>query len=150
MTRLPAWWKLVAAAAACVALGAGCQPADSVASAPTDGPKPAAVVGDVPTHAAVPTSRHRQHKSAPRAVAINRRVVLPNRSRTPGRVNRAVTQATIRSTICRTGYTATIRPASSYTTALKVDQLSTGYAYRHDRATQDYEEDHLIALELGG
>src|SRR5213075_1667034 len=26
----------------------------------------------------------------------------------------------------------------------------SGYAYRHDRNTGDYEEDHLIPLELGG
>lgn len=77
-------------------------------------------------------------------------VVLPNRSRTPGAVNSAVTQATIHTTICRTGYTRTIRPSSSYTTSLKEQQLASGYAYRGDLATSDYEEDHLISLELGG
>jgi len=28
--------------------------------------------------------------------------------------------------------------------------LATGYAYRGDESTRDYEEDHLISLELGG
>jgi hypothetical protein len=36
------------------------------------------------------------------------------------------------------------------TTGLKIEQLATGYAYRGDTATGDYEEDHLISLELGG
>ena len=65
-------------------------------------------------------------------------------------VNPAVTQATIHATICRTGYTKTIRPSSSYTTGLKRQQLSAGYAFHHDLSTSDYEEDHLISLELGG
>jgi Protein of unknown function (DUF3761) len=76
--------------------------------------------------------------------------VLPNRSLTPGAVNTAVTQANIHSTICRTGYTKTIRPPSDYTTSLKESQLASGYAYHGDTSTADYEEDHLISLELGG
>jgi len=76
--------------------------------------------------------------------------VLPNRARTPGAVNPAVTQANIGSTICVSGYTATIRPPSSYTTGLKIRQLASGYAYHGDTNTADYEEDHLISLELGG
>ena len=47
------------------------------------------------------------------------------------------------------GWTATIRPDSSYTTELKVQQLASGYTYRGDAAKGDYEEDHLISLELG-
>jgi hypothetical protein len=76
--------------------------------------------------------------------------VLPNPHRTPGALNPAVTQATIRSTICVSGWTATIRPASSYTTAIKQQQLATGYTYKGDQNTSDYEEDHLVSLELGG
>jgi hypothetical protein len=76
--------------------------------------------------------------------------VLPDPHRTPGAVNPAVTQATITTTICVTGWTTTIRPAPEYTTALKERQLASGYAYHGDSATGDYEEDHLISLELGG
>ncbi|TAM90509.1 MAG: hypothetical protein EPN43_05560 [Jatrophihabitans sp.] len=76
--------------------------------------------------------------------------VLPNPGRTPGAVNPAVTQSDIDSTICVTGWTATVRPPSSETTALKEQQLATGYAYRGDTNPGDYEEDHLISLELGG
>jgi len=48
------------------------------------------------------------------------------------------------------GWTATIRPDSSSTTELKVQQLASGYTYKGDTAKGDYEEDHLISLELGG
>jgi hypothetical protein len=48
------------------------------------------------------------------------------------------------------GWTTTVRPPSSVTTQLKIEQLATGYAYKGDAATGDYEEDHLISLELGG
>jgi hypothetical protein len=72
----------------------------------------------------------------------------PDPTRTPGALNPAVTQATIGSTICVSGWTATIRPPSNYTTALKIEQISEyGYA---DTSTAAYEEDHLISLELGG
>ena len=67
---------------------------------------------------------------------------------TPGALNPAVTQTTIGSTICVSGWTATIRPPSSYTGALKIEQIAQ-YGYT-DTSTSDYEEDHLISLELGG
>ncbi len=76
--------------------------------------------------------------------------VLPNSARTPGAINPTVTQASIGRTICVTGWTSTVRPSSSVTTALKVAQLASGYTYKGDTATGDYEEDHLISLELGG
>ena len=76
--------------------------------------------------------------------------ILPNSARTPGALNPSVTQATIGRTICVTGWTSTIRPSSSVTTGIKVAQLASGYTYKGDTATGDYEEDHLISLELGG
>jgi hypothetical protein len=72
----------------------------------------------------------------------------PNPLVTPGLANPAVTQATIGQTICVSGYSASIRPPSSYTGPLKVQQISA-YGYT-DTATTSYEEDHLIALEDGG
>jgi hypothetical protein len=73
---------------------------------------------------------------------------LPNRTLTPGAFNPAVTQATIQRTICVSGYTATIRPPESYTEPLKRAQIATyGYA---DHRLSDYEEDHLVSLEIGG
>jgi hypothetical protein len=77
-------------------------------------------------------------------------VILPDARRTPGATNPAVTSATLSSTICVSGWTARVRPSSSYTTALKREQLASGYAWHGDTSTADYEEDHLIPLELGG
>jgi hypothetical protein len=76
--------------------------------------------------------------------------ILPISSVTPGATNPDVTQANINSTICVSGYTKTIRPSSSYTTGLKREQLAGSYSLYHDSTTGDFEEDHLISLELGG
>ena len=44
---------------------------------------------------------------------------LPNPSLTPGVIDPRVTQANIKSTICKKGYTASVRPPESYTEPLK-------------------------------
>jgi hypothetical protein len=62
-------------------------------------------------------------------------------------MNPAVSQATIRSTICVRGWTATVRPPSTYTSALKAKQMP---AYGESGPSAAYQEDHLISLELGG
>jgi hypothetical protein len=66
---------------------------------------------------------------------------------TPGVVNPDVTQGTIGSTICARGWTRTIRPPTSYTSALKVEQMRQ---YGVGGSPVGYQEDHLISLELGG
>jgi hypothetical protein len=66
---------------------------------------------------------------------------------TPGVLNAAVTQGTIRSTICRRGWTRTVRPPVSYTNALKRNGLRQ-YGLRGPPSA--FQEDHLISLELGG
>lgn len=72
----------------------------------------------------------------------------PDHTCTPGEINPAVTQETIAATICRSGYTKTIRPPVSYTEQLKIQSIKAyGYA---DTTVRNYEEDHLISLELGG
>jgi hypothetical protein len=77
--------------------------------------------------------------------------VLPNAQVTPGATNPVVTQSNIGETICVLGYTKTIRPPSSYTTALKKSQLRTlPYSSYGSTDTKLFEEDHLIPLELGG
>ena len=63
-------------------------------------------------------------------------------------LNPAVTQATIKVTICVVGWTATIRPPASYTSALKVQQIAAEHL--SDTNPADYEEDHRMPLELGG
>jgi hypothetical protein len=67
--------------------------------------------------------------------------------RTPGVLNPDVTQATIHQTICAKGWTKTIRPPTSYTNELKQKQMRE---YGVGGSMSDYQEDHLISLELGG
>ena len=73
--------------------------------------------------------------------------ILADPVRTPGVLNPDVTQSNIRSTICVTGWTRTIRPPSDYTGALERRQL---LEYGVGGTSRDYQEDHLISLELGG
>jgi hypothetical protein len=86
----------------------------------------------------VVASLHR-HAAAPRIVA--------DPVRTPGVLNPNVTQANIRSTICKRGWTATIRPPVSYTDTLKRRQMRQ---YGETGPMSAYQEDHLISLEMGG
>jgi hypothetical protein len=67
--------------------------------------------------------------------------------RTPGVINPDVTQATIGSTICVRGWTRTVRPSTEYTNPLKVRQIRE-YGVRGPPS--EFQEDHLISLELGG
>jgi hypothetical protein len=58
-----------------------------------------------------------------------------------------VRQSTIKRTICKSGWTKTLRPSTSYTDALKIQQM---VLYGETGAPSEYEEDHFIPLELGG
>ena len=59
-----------------------------------------------------------------------------------------MTQGNIQETICKSGWTDTIRPPTSFTNNLKAQQLqATRY---QDKVPSHYEEDHFIALEIGG
>lgn len=71
---------------------------------------------------------------------------LPDPACTPGAIDPAVTQADIASTICRSGYTRTIRPPASDTGRWKI---RTYVFYGLSTATTG-EYDHLVPLELGG
>ena len=73
--------------------------------------------------------------------------VVADPARTPGVLNPDVTQANIKRKICVAGWTLTVRPPVDYTNALKVKQMR---AYREVGSPSDYQEDHLISLELGG
>ena len=77
----------------------------------------------------------------------SRSAIVADPVRTPGVLNPDVTQANIRSTICRRGWTSTIRPPSDYTDALKAKQMRQ---YGETGSLSQYQEDHLISLELGG
>ena len=73
--------------------------------------------------------------------------LLPSMTLTPGATNPDVTQATIHSTICITGWTKTIRPPVDYTNRLKREQMA---AWQLPGTPADYQEDHLISLGIGG
>ena len=71
---------------------------------------------------------------------------LPDPACTPGAADPAVTQENIDSTICMSGYTATVRPPASNTDKVKAESLRE-YG---QIAVKTTEYDHLISLELGG
>jgi hypothetical protein len=75
------------------------------------------------------------------------RGVLPRHDLTPGAIDPRVTKRNIRNTICRRGYTATVRPPFEYTNAMKHRLMRL---YGETGSIHDYELDHLIPLELGG
>ena len=79
--------------------------------------------------------------------SLTRTSNLPSPRLTPGWYNPFVSQGNISSTICVSGYTATVRPSYSYTKALKQMELKFR---RMPGTVSDYELDHFIPLELGG
>jgi hypothetical protein len=72
---------------------------------------------------------------------------LPDPRCTPGATNPKVTQADLASTVCKSGYTATIRPPTSITGKEKTAS-EAAYDFKGKGSTTEY--DHLISLELGG
>lgn len=102
--------------------------------------------------AAQNTARHRPTTAAvtatpPPPVSCRSVGGIPDIRCTPGATNPAVTQANIRSTICKPGWTATIRPPVSYTNTLKASQMA---AYGDTGPLSNWEEDHRVPLEVGG
>jgi hypothetical protein len=72
---------------------------------------------------------------------------LPDPVIMPGAINETVTQTSMRGTICRKGWTRSIRPPVSYTNRLK-HQLMLRYGVGGGNI-HNFELDHLIPLELG-
>jgi hypothetical protein len=73
--------------------------------------------------------------------------ILPDPNCTPGATSPKVTPDTLATTICRTGYTKSIRPPASITNAEKRENAA---AYGYTGSLKDAEYDHLIPLALGG
>jgi hypothetical protein len=66
----------------------------------------------------------------------------------PDALNPDVRQETIQQTICVAGYTASVRPSTTYTNGVKAKLLrETG---RPPTAAPDFELDHRVPLALGG
>nr|WP_218891306.1 hypothetical protein [Actinomycetospora corticicola] len=126
---------------------AGCGPArlpDATSASPSPAAASASTGGGVVT---VPASSHVTgvYPARCRAVDGGRR---PDPSCTPGAVQATVTQATIRSTICRHGWTATVRAPETETGKVKKAAM---LAYGDPAGTSSTTElDHFLPLELGG
>ena len=155
-TKQPSKKKAVITAVAAAVLliaGAGYSyklHSSTVAPTPT---LPIAVTTPIATESATPISTIAATPSTclvSLADPANPQSVLPDSKCTPGATNPEVTQATISTTICKTGWTTTYREQepTSYYEDLKVEQIKA-YGFTNTN-TKDYEEDHFIPLELGG
>ncbi|MGB8407139.1 MAG: hypothetical protein WCE30_24070 [Mycobacterium sp.] len=72
---------------------------------------------------------------------------LPDPRCTPGAISPKVTQDTLAHTVCRSGYTKSIRPSVAITREEK-RRNAESYSFTGDLA--DAEFDHLVSLVLGG
>jgi hypothetical protein len=86
------------------------------------------------------------HPSGCHARGSTPTTALPDATCTPGGIDPQVTQSNLSSTICRSGYTSTVRPPVSQTSKAKRAQYA---AYGIPAGTKS-ELDHLVSLELGG
>jgi hypothetical protein len=72
---------------------------------------------------------------------------LPDPNCTPGAISPKVTQDTLATTICRTGYTKSIRPPARIT---EIEKRENAASYGYTGSLKEVEYDHLVPLELGG
>lgn len=72
---------------------------------------------------------------------------LPDAKCTPGAINPKVTQGNIEQTICRSGYTKSIRPPHAVT---NIEKRLNAKAYGYTGNLRYAELDHLVALSIGG
>ena len=148
--RIAATWLLIAAA---VLLATGCGESDiaSSASSSTSAITSAASTRIASNGLAYSTAGSDVVQGQPPAGACHARgsglYSEPDLHCTPGSLNPAVTQATIGSTICRSGWTATVRPPESITEPEKYASMD---AYGDGGSASSYEYDHDVPLELGG
>jgi hypothetical protein len=108
-------------------------------------PSPSSTATTATANATTDTSPQTTTATATTAPTID--AALPSRALTPGVTNPNVTQADIHTTICVSGWTTTVRPSVSYTDNLKRQQM---IAYHRAGTIAQYEEDHLVPLEVGG
>ena len=116
-----------------------CRPAGATTSTSTT-----TLTSTVTTATTLPTTATEPTITTATTTTSGPTLVLP---KVPGALNLRVRQGTIRGTICKAGWTATVRPSSAYTSALKRKQMPL---YELTGPPSAYEEDHLIPLELGG
>jgi 5-methylcytosine-specific restriction endonuclease McrA len=82
----------------------------------------------------------------PRLLSSGRgRQTLPDPNCTPGAISPKVTQNMLATTVCRTGYTKSIRPAASIA---EIEKRENAAAYGYTGSLKGVEYDHLVPLEL--
>jgi len=147
-------WAVVIAASAALLLS-GCRvPVTATAAGPSS-PSPIATAGGGPRPVIAVGAGPQSHYSVeqqPPAGSCHYRYdhgqPLQDPTCTPGAISPAVTQANLKTTICREGgYTSGIRP-SSYVTGKEKTLNAASYGYTG--SMRDGEYDHLISLQLGG
>ncbi|MFC5722542.1 hypothetical protein ACFP1Z_20445 [Streptomyces gamaensis] len=169
MSIAPRWAVLAAACAAVMAVTAGCS-SDSggkteskgssdpstAPSAPSPGGSAPGGASDPPAGAAIPAGAGPQSsytvQKQPEPGSCHYRWTadkqpLPDPKCTPGATNPKVTQATLKTTICSSGYTKGIRPPVSVTGR---EKTANAASYGYKGPERDAEYDHLISLQLGG
>ncbi|WP_410585871.1 hypothetical protein [Amycolatopsis sp. lyj-23] len=131
-------WRAVAVLTAALAL-AGCRPSTTAAPAPA--PTGAATGG-------LPAGSSSSPMPGPSSCKLGHQdgQPLPDPHCTPGAVNPAVRQDSIADTICKSGWTKTVRPPTSKTNAMKAASARSYGLTPGDKG----EYDHLVSLELGG
>jgi|HubBroStandDraft_6_1064221.scaffolds.fasta_scaffold320525_3 hypothetical protein len=72
--------------------------------------------------------------------------MMPDPKLTPGATDTAVTQATIKTTICVAGYTKTVRSVSE----AERQEVATRYGVPVEDLKSRVEVDHFESLEIGG
>jgi hypothetical protein len=142
----PSPWIVPAIAALVLS---GCTAGTAAHSGQTSGspPEPTATTGTIAYSTA--SGQTVQPQPAPGSCHSigSSRYSRPDPRCTPGALNPAVTQATIGRTICRRGWTETIRPPERVTEPEKAASMA---AYGESGPRHDYEYDHVVPLELGG
>ncbi len=139
----------VAAAMTLVGCANGTGTGHHVRQAPSIAPVDASfgeplAVGPGPTNYAVqqqPAAGSCQYRHSPTGEP------LPDPRCTPGAINPKVTQDTLANTVCRAGYTKSIRPPVAVTRAEK-RMNAESYSFTGDLGDAEY--DHLVSLVLGG
>lgn len=129
--------------------GTNVPPAPATAPNPTPGfSAPISPLRDARAPAALVTVHDTGHVTGTypatcRATADNR----PDPTCTPGAIRDDITDANTATTICRSGWTATVRAPESETSKAKRAAMQ---AYGITAPATNVEEDHFVPLELGG
>jgi hypothetical protein len=133
----------------CVVVLVGCSAGrQAVPGPPASAPSAAEQPGQADQPGQLPTGNSAAPIPAPGTCKLGNRdgQAMPDLKCTPGAINPAVTQANINETICKSGWTKTVRPPVSLTNRIK-QQVDKAYGLPTD--TQG-ELDHDVSLELGG